>query len=276
MPTETALVIVNTVANMSGIAEAKAGIAGLQAQTLLLTAAVGGMVLVGKAAIENAKKQNEAFDQLTQAYSTQNDTLDAHKAAILDFIKTNKGFISDQYDTETAMAAVIRAGYNTTDMLRIMNDALDLAAINHDDVSTEATKLTLVLTGNSRALRELGISTETYNKIMKDKTLTLEEKHSKLLDLIESKTNKGKDAIDGMEQKQNKLNQDWQDLTSKLGPPLLDVLGKVADAADIMAGILQIDVAARQADSHGPWQPAQDRPDPQLHQRPSRGGQDDF
>src|SRR6185312_237120 len=84
--------------------------------------------------------------------------------------------------------------------------------------------------------------TETYNKIMKDKTLTLEEKHSKLLDLIETKTNKGKDAIDGMEQKQNKLNQDWQDLTSKLGPPLLDVLGKVADAADIMAGILQIDV----------------------------------
>jgi len=242
MPTETALVIVNTVANMSGIAEAKAGLAGLQAQTLLLTAAVGGMVLVGKAAIENAKKQNEAFDQLTQAYSTQKDTLDAHKAAILDFIKTNKGFISDQYDTETAMAAVIRAGYNTTDMLRIMNDALDLAAINHDDVSTEATKLTLVLTGNGRALRELGISTETYNKIMKDKTLTLEEKHSKLLDLIESKTNKGKDAIDGMEQKQNKLNQDWQDLTSKLGPPLLDVLGKVADAADIMAGILQIDV----------------------------------
>src|SRR6185312_13843606 len=171
MPTDRVLVEVFTVANMAGIEQANKGLLGLGAATLVAAAAATALVVVGKAAIENAKKQEEAFDQLTQAYSTQKDTLDAHKQAILDFIETNKGFISDQYDTETAMAKVIRAGYDTKDMFRIMNDALDLAAIKNESVSDATKELILVLAGNGRALRELGITTEQYNAIMKS-TLT--------------------------------------------------------------------------------------------------------
>src|SRR5205807_1201998 len=100
--------------------QAKAGMLGMTPATLGLAAALGIVVFVGKQAIENYKAQETASNQLTQAYATQKDTLAKHRGEIDAFLQTNKRYIADQYDTEAALASLVRAGNNETDALRIL------------------------------------------------------------------------------------------------------------------------------------------------------------
>ncbi len=352
MPTESVLVEVVTAANMAGVEEAKLGMLGLSATALGVGLALAAVVIVGKAAVENYKHQEEATNQLKQATDAYNETAGttittvgesakviqaaqdaASKAtdaltistgaaakaqmAYTDAVKkhgaesqqatiaainlndanirlkqvqdantdaqaklaavtatsttevyrqginladltakyeafkqANAGFISDQYDTETALAAIVRSGENETDAMRILNDALDLAAIKHEAVSDAAKSLDLALAGNGKSLKELGITTEEYTAIMHDKTLTTEQQHLKLLDLIETKTRNGRDVIDQTTQAQNKLTIEWQDFTARTGPAVASVMTGIADAATAaLEAIMAIGDALGQAGS---------------------------
>ncbi len=227
MPTERVLIEIVTAANLAGVKQAKAGFLGMTPATLGLAAALGVVVYVGKAAIENYKAQEEANLSLTQAVEANNaevgksstihrdvskqiaantaaqrhlaeveagmptkhaattlqlmhlqdaqkkaaDTARALAAAqkpVIDratnqtivfaqlradlesFLTTNKRFIANQYDTETALGAIVRAGNNEKDAMRLLNDALDLSAIKHEDVTAAAKSLVLVEAGNGR------------------------------------------------------------------------------------------------------------------------------
>src|SRR5207247_9783676 len=90
----------------------------------------------------------------------------------------------------------------------------------------------LALTGSSKALKVLGITTEEYSAIMKDKTLTAEEKHHALLTLIESKTKDGRKAQTELTQSTQAMNKDWQDIPTKVGPPLLGLFTFIVGKAD--------------------------------------------
>lgn len=346
MPTERVLVEIVTAANMAGVEEAKAGFLGLSTGSLVLGGALAASVIVGKAAVENYKKQEEATNQLEQATAAYNATAgttttvhkesaaaitlasdaakraqdsltvatnattkatwayqdavrthgvhseaarsaalslqdaEIRKKAALDastdaqeqltkatatttdqvyrqginlddlkkryeeFKSVNAGFISDQYDTETALAAIVRSGENETDAMRILNDALDLAAIKHENVSDAAKSLDLALAGNGKSLKELGITTEEYTAIMHDKTLTTEQRHLELLKLIETKTKDGRDIIDSTVQSQNKLTIAWQSFTTKIGPDVLEMWKKLNEAAATGLGLLELTVTA--------------------------------
>jgi hypothetical protein len=240
VPTETVLVQIITAANMAGVEEAQAGFLKLAAGAVVLGAAVAAVVIVGKAAYENYKAQETATNQLKQATDAQGISLRDLQTAYEEFKAVNAGFISDQYDTETALAAIVRSGENETDAIRILGDALDLAAIKHEAVSGAAKQLDLALAGNSKTLKELGITLDEYNAIMKDKTLTIEQRHLELLTLIESKTAQGRDVIDQTAQSQNKLTIAWQDFTTKIGPSVVTTWQNINQAASTGLGILSV------------------------------------
>src|SRR5207237_7484830 len=90
----------------------------------------------------------------------------------------------------------------------------------------------------SQALKVLGITTEEYSAIMNDKTLTAEEKHHALLTLIESKTKDGRKAQTELTQSTQAMNKDWQDITTKVGPPLLGLFTFIVDKADALINAL--------------------------------------
>ncbi len=251
MPTESVLVEVITTANMAGVEEAKLGMLGLSAAAIGVGLALAAVVLVGKAGLENYKKQEEATNLLKQATDSQGMSLGYLLDTYEKFKVANAGFISDQYDTEAALAAVVRSGETEEDAMRILNDALDLAAIKHEAVSEAATALVKVLAGNSKALKELGITTEQYNAIVKDKTLSTEQKHLELLTLIEARTAKGRDTIDQTTQSQNKLTLEWQDFTARTGPGVTSVLQGMNEAA---AALLESLIAIGDTLGHvGDW-----------------------
>ena len=92
--------------------------------------------------------------------------------------------------------------------------------IKHEDVSVAATAVIKVLAGNSKALKELGITTAQYSAIMKSK-LTLAQKDAALLKLIEERTRKGRETTDKLTQSEHERTQAYQDFTTKAGPDVV-------------------------------------------------------
>jgi len=233
------LIEIVTAANLAGVEEAKASFLGMSASLLALTAVLGAVIVIGKAAIENYEAQQTALLGLEQATKATGQNYDKVKAAVQGFIDTNKQYISNQYDVISAAALITRAGNNETDMLRILNDALDLATIKHEDVSVAAKSLILAEAGNAKALKELGITTAEYNAIMKSKE-TQEQKDQALLTLIESKTKDGRKATTELSGAQSALNIDWQNFTARIGPGVVNIMTQLYTAADTAVQILDL------------------------------------
>lgn len=241
MPTERVLVEVITAANMAGVEEANAGFLKMNTAALAAGLGLAGLVMVGKSAISNAEAQAKATADLAQAYGTTRDKLSDYQATLTDFLITNSKFIADQFDVQAALANVVRSGLNPEmEAFRVLNDALDLAVIKHEAVSEAAKTITLAEAGNSKGLRDLGITIAEYNAIMKT-TLSDADKHQKLLDLIETKTKNGRLATTELTQQQQLLNNQWQDVSERLAPALiaaqLDIATAIQTVLDI--GVLE-------------------------------------
>lgn len=235
MPSERILIEVVTAANMAGLEQAQAGMLGFTPQVLMAGAALAGLVFVGESAVKNFEKQQQATKDLTQAYGTQHDTLAAHQAQINKFLEDNKRFIADQYDTQLALANLVRTGlFPAKDAFRVLGDALDLSVIKHEAVSAAAETIIQSEAGSAKALRDLGITTEDYHKIMGDKTLPDAEKHRRLLELIETKTKDGRLATTDLQGTQNTLNKDWEDFSTRIAPVVITALDDILKGADFL------------------------------------------
>lgn len=237
---DSVLIQIITAANLAGINQAQKSFLGLQASTVALAAVLFAILKVGKAADENFKKQASAADDLSQAYASQGRTLADNKQAIDDWLEVNAKYIDDQYAAQHAIALFVRAGNSQVMTMRLINDALDLSAIKHQSLTDSATQLEQVLSGNSKALRIFGITTEEYNAIMGDKTIPLEERQAKLLELIEQKTNKARESTDKQSEAQRQLNKHWEDFTARLGPGVTEVMTDIYTAADTGVQILDL------------------------------------
>ncbi len=147
------------------------------------------------------------------------------------WLEANKRYVPNQYDATQALASSVRAGNNAGDAMRMLNDALDLTAIKGGTVSDQMSGLIKAEAGNSKSLRDLGITTDQYNNIMKG-TGTLEERHQALLALIETKTKDGRKTTDELQQSQQAMNKEWQDFTVKAAPLVYKALDDIFTAAD--------------------------------------------
>lgn len=134
---------------------------GLSPTTGLLigaTIAVAGLVEAGKSMSENADKNEAAQKNLQQAFTTQKKVLADYQSGIDDFINSNRKYISSEYDVKDAFAAGIRAGFDYQMTLRLVNDALNLSAAAHIDLSAAMDDLIKLKTGRaSQEFANLGI-----------------------------------------------------------------------------------------------------------------------
>src|SRR6267378_6608458 len=114
---------------MAGVEQAKAGFLGMNLSTLALGAALGGLVVVGKAAIDNTEAMEKAHKSLAQALDVSKFGFQDAQLRFDKWAEANKRFIKDQYEAETAFAAFVRAGAHQADAMRELNDALDLSIL---------------------------------------------------------------------------------------------------------------------------------------------------
>ena len=237
MITDRVIALIETNANMAGVEKAKKGFGGLNLSTLALGAALGGLILVGKDAIKNTEAMDKAHLSLSQATKVSKINFEQMQSAFDKWAEANKRYIPDQYAAETALAAFVRAGANATDAMRELNDALDLSTLRSMPLEGAQKQITLALTGSSKALKVLGITTAEYSAIMKSH-MTTEQKHLAILHLIETKTKDGRKAQTDLTQSTQALNKDWQDITTKVGPPLLGLFSGIIGKVDSLVSWL--------------------------------------
>jgi hypothetical protein len=257
--TDRVIALIETQANMAGIEKAKAGFMGLNLSTVALAVALGGLILVGKEAIKNTEAMDKAHLSLQQATKASRESYSALQAVFDKWAEANKRYIPDQYAAEIALAAFTRAGANAIMAMRELNDALDISTLRGTDMEATQIALTAALAGNSKGVRFLGITTVEFNAIMKDQKLMTDKqatalhltkaeqdkyndavehhnltavKQAALLALIETKTKDGRKAQTELTQSTQALNKDWQDITTKVGPPLLSLFTGVVGWVD--------------------------------------------
>src|SRR5260370_380004 len=191
---DRALAIIETQANMAGVEKAQAGFAGLNVSTLALGAALGVLVVVGKSAIENTEAQAKAHASLQQAADVTKGSFNQLQGGFDKWAEANKRYIPNQYAAETALAGFVRTGVTAQTAMEELNVALDLSTLKGEDMATAQESIVKALAGNSRGLKDLGITTEEYNAIWKNKGLTQAQKQIELLQLMEPKTKDGRKA----------------------------------------------------------------------------------
>lgn len=231
MITDRVIALIETNANMAGVEKAKAGFGGLNLSTLALGAALGGLILVGKDAIKNTEEMDKAHRSLEQATKATHKSFDGMQSAFDAWAEANKRYIPNQYAAETALAAFVRAGNSAKDSMRMLNDALDLSTLRGIDMATAQSQIEKAVMGSTKALKDLGISTADVTKIVHSH-MTTEQKHLAILHLIEAKTKDGRKAQTDLTQSTQAMNKDWQDITTRVGPPLMALLGGIVSQGD--------------------------------------------
>jgi len=184
---------------------------------------MGLWVETGKAVIQNTEAQDAANRSLAQAYKTLGESVPSKE--INDFINQNTRFLPSMFAAEQGFASLARAGFDNTTQLRLMNDALDLSVAKGISLDQAVTILTAGSQGMSRGLLDLGISSKEVNAALA-KGSTEGEKFQELLALLEPKIAGARDTTGGLDQNTNRLNEEWQHLTSQ-GQLLPDIIGGV-------------------------------------------------
>ena len=124
-----------------------------------------GALLAGLGAVlEGAKRVDESFrDQqhsaadLQQAAAATGRSYDELNEQFEGFLRTNTQYVSDENQARDVLASFVRAGFDAKESMAGLNDAVDLAAIKHEDLNTAGTQVLKMMEGQGRVAKELGI-----------------------------------------------------------------------------------------------------------------------
>jgi len=118
---------------------------------------VGGLVEATKSIVEISEAHETSVRDLSQAYQSAGVNLSKYQGSIDAFLDTNARFIADQNVAREGFAEFTRAGLTQNEVMRAMNDSVDLAALKHIDLAEAERQVLLATQGNARGLKDLGI-----------------------------------------------------------------------------------------------------------------------
>jgi|SRR5215472_31707 len=131
----------------------------------------GGLLLGLGAVVEGVDKVNETYQEQQHAAANLKQAVDAtvptygDQAAALEdvnkrfeeFVGQNARFIDNENDAKDALAAFIRAGFDTPEAMDAMGVSLDLAGAKQEDFKTAAGQMLQMMEGQGRVAKQLGI-----------------------------------------------------------------------------------------------------------------------
>lgn len=118
--------------------------------------AMGGLYLGTKSIIEIAEANDGANRSLAQAYQYLGQAVPTQQ--IDQFIEKNRAFLPSIAEAKNSFASLARAGMDFKEQQRVMNDAIDLAAAKHIDLTTAVNTLLMAESGRATGLLQLGIN----------------------------------------------------------------------------------------------------------------------
>jgi hypothetical protein len=124
----------------------------------VLLGAGGAVAGVGVLLTTLGSKEQAAHQQLAQAIDNTGHSYDDYAKAIETAIKHNEKFGQSSAATQNALQILTQATGDPAKALHLLSTATDLAAAKHEDLASAATSLGKVYNGNTRLLKEFGIT----------------------------------------------------------------------------------------------------------------------
>jgi len=130
----------------------------------------GGAALTGLGAGLSAfgSKQQAAQQQLDQAIQATGHTYDEYASHIDEAIKHGEKFGETADKTQDALRVLTQATHDPQKAMDMLSTAENVAAAKHEDLTTAATQVGKVYNGNTKLLKEYGISIDKTTGLTKD------------------------------------------------------------------------------------------------------------
>ena len=154
---------------LAQVDETMAGIAehGKKASDVLVGAGAG-LVGVGVGLSVLGSKEQAAQQQLETAISATGHSYDEYGKAIDEAIKHQERFGNSSVQTQQALQILTQATHDPAKALQLLNETSDLAAAKHESLAEAATSLGKVYNGNTKLLKEYGITVDKHTHLTKD------------------------------------------------------------------------------------------------------------
>jgi len=118
----------------------------------------GAMAGIGVGLAALGSKDQAAHQQLQQAVEATGASYDDYSAKVDEAIKHNEHFGQTAVSTQDALRILTQATHDPQKALDLLSTATDVAAAKHEDLGTAATQLGRVYNGNTKLLKEFGIT----------------------------------------------------------------------------------------------------------------------
>jgi hypothetical protein len=133
----------------------------------------GAMAGVGTALSAFGSKEKAAHQQLQAAIAATGHSYETYGKQIEEAIKHEEHYGHSSEQTQGALQALTEATHSPAKALQLLGLATDLAAAKHEDLATAATAIGKVYNGNTKLLKEFGITVDKTTHLTKDhKTAT--------------------------------------------------------------------------------------------------------
>jgi phage-related protein len=131
-------------------------------------AAIGGVMTgVGAALTAFGSKEKASHQQLQAAIAATGHSYDTYAKQIEEAIHHQENFGHSSEQTQDALRALTVATGSPAKALGLLNEASDLAASKHESLATAATQLGKVYNGNTKLLKEFGITVASTASVQK-------------------------------------------------------------------------------------------------------------
>jgi hypothetical protein len=162
-------------------------------------------------------KEQASHQQLQAAIEATGGSYEDYGAAIDGAIKHQEKYGHTSDETQNALQKLTQATHDPQKALDLLGEASDIAAAKHEDLTTASTQLGKVYNGNTKLLKEYGISIDKNTGLTKDgKTAT-----QALADVTKGQAAAASDTFAGkLDNVKAKIEDSVAQLGQKYGPAL--------------------------------------------------------
>jgi hypothetical protein len=140
---------------------------GRETSTVLM--GMGAVALGAGVALQTAASGDErAHAQLQAAVKATGASYAQYSDQIDEAIKHQTKYGDTSAQTQDALRALTQATHDPTEALKLLSTATDLAAAKHESLSSAATSLGKVYNGNTKLLKEYGITLDKHTHLTAD------------------------------------------------------------------------------------------------------------
>jgi hypothetical protein len=201
----------------------------------------GAMAGIGVGLSALGSKDQAAHQQLQAAVQATGKDYDDYGKAVEEAIKHQENFGHSSAETQDALTKLTEATHDPTKALQLLNETSDVAAAKHESLSEAATAVGKVYNGNTKLLKEFGVTIDKATGQTKDHQTATEA----LAKVVSGQATAAQDTFAGrLDVIKTKLEDTAASMGQKYGPAVTGIgtlLAGLGSAWSVISAIMAAD-----------------------------------